>query len=549
MSPNTLVYHPARDAPAPFHANLNSLSLTLPGPGLAYFALPAGPMGDPASARNTTGEAAGWNEAGVAVSATESIYNSPAALAADPPNEESGIIEDVIPSLLLPQATSARHGAALLGELVSKHGAGEAFGVLIADVEEAWYFESGSGHHWLAQRVPHDSFFISANQGRLQEVDLNDESVTLASPGLLDFAVSAGLWDPAQGRPFNFFEAFMRDGPHDVNYSYPRVCLLQGKWGSFCPGQAACQQSDGHSCDGGCHSTDGSGVHARCNNMAAQPVFLHPKPRKLSALDVMAAQRNHWDGSSHDPYSHQNPREAWRPIALLRTGMAHVTRLRSCAGGLPDALSVITYTAMSTPKLSPFIPLYKGLPGDALPAELTSAKQGVPDGTSLFWKARRLQALVFQDWPLLAPHAAQAIVAWEAQVEHRQRPAMESQYIAAYQAGDEAGATGVLVDFTSSVLHQAGRLLEKLTAEVAQKLGLPGVPSDQRLLEMLEGAAEAYAFEPTSDDEPPLTAAEAAAKAGAAVLQRGDGGAGGRASGGGDGRLGVLEESAGTAVQ
>ena len=43
------------------------------------------------------------NEAGVAVSATESIYNSAAALVADPYNEAAGIIEDAIPSLLLPQ--------------------------------------------------------------------------------------------------------------------------------------------------------------------------------------------------------------------------------------------------------------------------------------------------------------------------------------------------------------------------------------------------------------------------------------------------------------
>lgn len=49
------------------------------------------------------------------------------------------MIEDAIPSVLLPQATSARHGAELLGALVSRHGAGEAFGVLFADTTgDAW---------------------------------------------------------------------------------------------------------------------------------------------------------------------------------------------------------------------------------------------------------------------------------------------------------------------------------------------------------------------------------------------------------------------------
>lgn len=52
---------------------------------------------------------------------------------------------------------------------------------------------------------------------------------------------------------------------------------------------------------------------------------------------------------------------------------------------------------MSTPKLSPFVPVYKGLPGDALPPELaTATPQGEMDAVSLFWRARRLQALVFQ---------------------------------------------------------------------------------------------------------------------------------------------------------
>lgn len=49
------------------------------------------------------GESVGVNSAGVALSATESIYNSKAALAADPYVTDSGVIEDAIPSIILPQ--------------------------------------------------------------------------------------------------------------------------------------------------------------------------------------------------------------------------------------------------------------------------------------------------------------------------------------------------------------------------------------------------------------------------------------------------------------
>lgn len=36
-----------------------------------------------------------------------------------------------------------------------------------------------------------------------------------------------------------------------------------------------------------------------------------------------------------------------------------VTRLRPLDDALPDGLSIITYAAMASPVLSPFIPLYK----------------------------------------------------------------------------------------------------------------------------------------------------------------------------------------------
>ncbi len=52
---SSLVYHAAREGPAVLRANLNNLTITLPGPGLAYWSLPAGPLADAAKGTNTTG--------------------------------------------------------------------------------------------------------------------------------------------------------------------------------------------------------------------------------------------------------------------------------------------------------------------------------------------------------------------------------------------------------------------------------------------------------------------------------------------------------------
>lgn len=126
----------------------------------------------------------------------------------------------------------------LLGRYIEEHGSGESYGVVFSDAKEAWYLESAGGHLWLAQRLPDDAVFVSANQGRLQvgrrglgacaaglatlgaplqgrsmqllspmaplcpapqEVDLEDKQNVLHSPGLEEFAAREGLWDPAQG--------------------------------------------------------------------------------------------------------------------------------------------------------------------------------------------------------------------------------------------------------------------------------------------------------------------------------------------------------------
>lgn len=49
-----------------------------------------------------------------------------------------------------------------------------------------------------------------------------------------------------------------------------------------------------------------------------------------------------------------------------------------------------------------------------------------------------------------------------------------------------------LVDFTNSVVAQAGALLDSLTAQAAGTLGLPGVPSDADLLSMIKQADAKY---------------------------------------------------------
>lgn len=80
------------------------------------------------------------------------------------------------------------------------------------------------------------------------------------------------------------------------------------------------------------------------------------------------------------------------------------------------------------------------------------------------------------------------------------RDRLEQDYREALAAGDEGGGAALLASWTAGVAAEAGHMLDNLAEWAAEELGMAGVPDDARMLQLLEAAAEAYAFEPTSDD-------------------------------------------------
>ncbi|MBK8460616.1 MAG: C69 family dipeptidase [Micropruina sp.] len=203
----------------------NGLSVPAPATGYSYSAMPdaAGASEAPSGiGDHFLFEERGINQRNVAISATNSMTTNPAASAADP-FPAVGVAESVIPTLILPQADSARHAVQLLGSYVERFGASEPNGVLLGDVTECWYFEIGSAHHWLAVRVPADCYVAVANGLRLHDVDLDGDGV-LGSSGLFEFVVAHGLLDQPDRHCFDFARAF---GILGVDYNNDRVWLAQ----------------------------------------------------------------------------------------------------------------------------------------------------------------------------------------------------------------------------------------------------------------------------------------------------------------------------------
>ncbi|WP_461214295.1 C69 family dipeptidase [Lacticaseibacillus sp. GG6-2] len=338
--PKHLVVRPAVAAAQTFTSKDNGFTLTLPANALSYTATPEW------TDRFGVFEEAGINSAGVAMSATESAYANARVQAYDP-FVEDGILEEAMVSVVLPFITSAREGVRRLGEIVENAGTGEANGVLFADHDEAWYMEIATGHRWVAQRIPDDSYAVVANQLAIQVVDFDSDDF-MFSADLRDFAASHHLWQPHT--PFNFREIFGTDSASDRTYNTPRV------W------------------DGQRRLTPSRQADPEASDL---PFCL--KPDHLLAVDqAFAVLSSHYQETPYDPTGMQTPdAHRYRPISLARTQEAHVLQLRPA---LPKQIADIHWLAMGVAAESQFVPFFAGareFPADysrgELPASLDSA--------------------------------------------------------------------------------------------------------------------------------------------------------------------------------
>lgn len=292
-------------------------------------------------------EERGINEYNVAVSATTSAEVNDKVAKADP-LVKPGIIEAIIPTLILPQAKSAKQGVELLGDYIEKYGAGEGNSLYIADVNEAWLFEIGSGHHWIAVKVPDNSYAMIANGLRIHGVDLASEDV-LHSQGMLEFVEKHKLLDKVDRQSFNFAKAF---GVVGDEYNIDREWLGQKM---LTPSKY--QQS----------------------RLAQYPLFMQPD-EKISVEDVAEVLSATYDGTALEG-------KAKRPIRVERQLESHIIQLRA---QMPKELQGVIWQSFGVLPESVLVPLYSTL------QDYPKAYQ-VGDDTysddSAYWQFRSLTAL------------------------------------------------------------------------------------------------------------------------------------------------------------
>jgi dipeptidase len=119
--------------------------------------------------------------------------------------------------LVAQQATTAREGALIAGDLVERFGyRGTGRTYVIADPKEAWLMSIVCGRHWVAQRVPDDAVVVLPNVYVVRRVDLSDKANFLGSVDLVEYAVKRGWYDREKDGVFDFRRAYRDPKPTPV---------------------------------------------------------------------------------------------------------------------------------------------------------------------------------------------------------------------------------------------------------------------------------------------------------------------------------------------
>jgi len=265
--------------------------------------------------------------------------------------------------IVLERAKTAREGIQVMADIITEYGyysEGEMFS--IADPSEVWMMamigkgKGAKGAVWVAQRVPDGCISAHANQCRIGKFPQNDPKNCLYAPDVIKFARDKGLYK-GEDADFDFAAAY---APY--NFSGQRFC------------EARVYSVFHHAAPGAKLSLDfAKGVY----QAEALPLWIKPD-QKLSAQDVMALMRDHFEGTPLDLHDDIgagpfNCPYRWRPmewkidgkeyvferaISTQQTGFSFIAQSRSW---LPDPIGGLQWFGVDDTYSTVYVPIYCGV--------------------------------------------------------------------------------------------------------------------------------------------------------------------------------------------
>jgi dipeptidase len=388
FTPKKFIVVRPEDQPRHYKSVLSKVEIDLPDNPMRYTAVP-----NALPDEGIWGEA-GINEANVAMSETETITSNARVLGADP-LVRGGIGEEDLLTIVLPYIRSAREGVLRLGGLLEQYGTYEMNGIGFQDADEIWWLESIGGHHWIAKRVPDDSYVVMPNQQGIDWFDLADafgeRREHLCSADLIDFIADNhldlmmdGAEDKEALRKVTDFDARAAFGSHDDAdhaYNTARAWYM------------------GRTLNPRTYVWDGPDADFRPESNDILWSFV-PENR-ITVEDVKYVLSAHYQGTPFDPYSRfGDPADhgRYRSIGINRNNFVAVTQIRPY---LPEAFRCLQWIAMGSNVFNAFAPFYANV--DRVPEYLANTTATVST-ESFYWANRLIGALADAQYDLCKSH-------------------------------------------------------------------------------------------------------------------------------------------------
>jgi dipeptidase len=467
FSPKKFIVINPEDQPTQYRSVLSHIEIDLSGKKpMRYTAVPeADPSPDGIWAE------AGVNSANVAMSATETITSNERVLGADPlvplikaedsPTGEEipgGIGEEDLVTLTLPYIHSAREGVELLGALHEKYGTYEMNAIAFSDVDEIWWFESVGGHHWIARRVPDDSYVTMPNQLGIDEFDLTDalgdQEDYMCSVDLREFIEDNHLSLSVDGddTKFNPRDAFGSHSDHDHIYNTPRAWYMQRFFNPY--------------------DEDWDSSEALHNPESDDIPWARQPERKITIDDVKYILSSHYQGTPYDPYGKkgdEHTRGLYRTIGINRTSQLAVLQIRDY---VPAPLRALQWMSFSSNVFNTLMPFYVNI--DATPEYLANTKSDTVTTDSFYWTNRIIAALAdahFRDNFSRIADYAQDTTAFGYQVVKRTDAAVADEFDLVVDDDElEQGDAAELRKALEAANQEVSDYLKKKTDELLAKV-------------------------------------------------------------------------------
>ncbi|MHC4738072.1 MAG: dipeptidase [Planctomycetota bacterium] len=340
-----------------------------------------------------------------------------------------GGITYMLRRLIVERARTAREGVEIAGEIIKQVGYPTSRTLVIADPQEAWLLSISRGKNWVAQRVGDDQVVLLPNVYIIGEINLEDKSSFLSSPGLVDNAIKKGWYNQSDKDPFSFCRA----------YSQPRERLLDlRQW----RGQSLVTKK-------------------RIKEEPDRQLPFSVKPaRKLSVKDVIEILRYHGKGGICSDIMQE----------------AAVFQLRS---NMPAEIGCVYWRCSAEPCTSVLTPWYCGIsetpkeyykPVDVI-ENLTlechfseSAEKFAPDDEHAWWVFKKLQDAVRTDYEERIEKVRSVWDKFEAEL-FAEQPAVEKKALKLYRQ-DKSAAQVYLTKYSRDIALRAVGRARTLTEQI-----------------------------------------------------------------------------------